>query len=57
MRNRCAAHTKGPKLLSSEKAHKGRERLSVDEDFELHPADVVEVTIGADDANGEVAGE
>ena len=46
-----------PKIVVIRKAHKGRERLSVDEDFELHPADVVEVTIGADDANGEVAGE
>ena len=46
-----------PKIVVIRKAHKGRERLSVDEDYELHPADVVEVTIGADDANGEVAGE
>ena len=45
------------KIVVIRKGHKGRERLSVDEDFELHPADVVEVTIGAYDAEGEIAGE
>ncbi|PWU02814.1 MAG: hypothetical protein C5B53_01245 [Candidatus Melainabacteria bacterium] len=46
-----------PKIVVIRKEHKGRERLSVDLDFELHPADVIEVTIEVDDANGEVAGE
>jgi hypothetical protein len=46
-----------PKIVAIRKGPKGRERLSVDEDFELHPADVIEVTIGADGANQEVAGE
>ena len=46
-----------PKIVAIRKGTRGRERLSVDEDFELHPADVIEVTIGADDANQEVAGE
>jgi polysaccharide biosynthesis/export protein len=45
------------KIVVIRKGHKGRERLPVDEDFELHPADVVEVTIGVDDASGVVAGE
>ena len=49
--------SQNPKIVVIRKGHKGRERLSVDEDFELHPADVIEVTIGADDANREVAGE
>ncbi len=46
-----------PKIVAIRKGPKGRERLSADEDFELHPADVIEVTIGADDANQEVVGE
>lgn len=46
-----------PKIVVVRKRVKGRERLSVDEDFELNPADVVEVTISADDASREVAGE
>lgn len=45
------------KIVVIRNGHRGRERLSVDEDFELHPADVVEVTIAGDDTNHEVAGE
>jgi polysaccharide export outer membrane protein len=44
-----------PKIVVVRKGQMGRERLSVDEDFELQPADVVKVTIGAYDPSREVA--
>ena len=46
-----------PNIFVIRNGHAGRERLSVDEDFELHPADVVEVSISADNSNREVAGQ
>jgi polysaccharide biosynthesis/export protein len=46
-----------PKVVVVRKGQKGRERLTVDEDFELQPADVVEVIIGADGLNREVAAQ
>ena len=49
------AGAQSPKIVVVRKGQKGRERLAVDEDFELQPADVVEVAIGAGDLNREVA--
>jgi polysaccharide export outer membrane protein len=46
-----------PKIVVVRKGQKGRERLTVEEDFELQPADVVEVTIGSGDASREVAAQ
>ena len=48
---------RSPKIVVVRKGQKGRERLTVDEDFELQPADVVEVAITSGDTSQEVAAQ
>ena len=47
----------GARIVVVRKAQKGRERLTVDEDFELQPADVVEVAIAPGNIDRKIAAD
>ncbi len=49
------SESQSPKIVVIRSREKGRQRLSADEDFELQPADVVEVAIPSDELNREIA--